>query len=117
MFCPRCNTELSDSASICSQCGSPVSAGPTTSSPSERPQASTFSYLPAGAPQWPTTATLNIPYGIDPRNAQAAYEPDDSLDELESGRPARKPFDARAAGVSRSARAPADARHLDQRPR
>jgi zinc-ribbon domain len=91
MFCPRCNTELSDSASICSRCGSPVSTGPTTSSPSERPQASTFSYLPAGAPQWPTTATLNFPYGADPMNAQAVYEPDDSLYELESGRPARKP--------------------------
>lgn len=91
MFCPRCNTELSDSASICSQCGSPVYAGPTTFSPSGRPQVSTFSYLPTGTPQWPTTATLNIPYRADPRNAQAAYEPDDSLDEFESGRPARKP--------------------------
>ncbi len=91
MFCPRCNTELSDSASICSQCGSPVYAGPTTFSPSGRPQESTFSYLPAGTPQWPTTATLNTLYRADPRNAQAAYEPGDSLGELESGRPARKP--------------------------
>ena len=91
MFCPRCNTELSDSASICSQCGSPVYAGPTTFSPSGRPQESTFSYLPAGTPQWPTTATLNTLYRADPRNAQAAYEPGDSLGEFESGRPARKP--------------------------
>jgi len=47
--------------------------------------------LPSGVPQWPTTATLNIPYRADPRNAQAAYESDDSLDEFDSGRPARKP--------------------------
>ncbi|HEX6481831.1 MAG TPA: hypothetical protein VF043_23565 [Ktedonobacteraceae bacterium] len=43
MNCPRCSTELPDSAQSCSRCGFQV-----------RP--SSFSYLPAGSPPWPTTA-------------------------------------------------------------
>lgn len=81
MFCPRCNTELSDAATICSQCGSPVSA----SSPMQS-RISTFSYLPAGAPQWPT-ASAPLPYKAA---TQTAYNPDASLHELEPGQPARK---------------------------
>lgn len=57
MLCPQCNTELSDSTSVCPQCGSPVFAAAPM-----RPQASSFSYLPAGAPQWPTTASAQTPY-------------------------------------------------------
>jgi len=40
MNCPRCNTELPDSAIFCVQCGSTI-----------RP--ASFSYLPTGAPAWP----------------------------------------------------------------
>ena len=58
MLCPRCNTELPDSASVCSQCGSPVFAAPV------QPQASSFSYLPSGTPQWPTTASAQTPYAL-----------------------------------------------------
>lgn len=86
MFCPRCNTELSDSATICSQCGSPVSV----SLPPQL-QASTFSYLPSGTPQWPTTAPANVPYMSATGYAPTEYEPDDSLEDLEPVRRARKP--------------------------
>jgi hypothetical protein len=41
MNCPRCNTELPDSAIYCVNCGSTI-----------RP--ATFSYLPTGVPAWPT---------------------------------------------------------------
>jgi zinc-ribbon domain len=82
MFCPRCNTELSDSATICSQCGSPVSATSLLQS-----RTSTFSYLPVGTPQWPTTASAPLPYKVA---TQTAYDPDDSLDEWEPDGPARK---------------------------
>ena len=41
MNCPRCNTELPDSAIFCVNCGSTI-----------RPAA--FSYLPTGVPAWPT---------------------------------------------------------------
>ncbi len=50
MNCPRCYTELPDSATTCAQCGAPV-----------RP--ATFSYLPAGAPPWPTSVPQNFSYG------------------------------------------------------
>ncbi len=82
MFCPRCNTELSDSATICSQCGSSVSA-----TSSLQPRISAFSYLPAGAPQWPATASAPLPYKIA---TQIEYDPDDSFQELEPDGPARK---------------------------
>lgn len=45
MICPQCNADLPDSTAFCPRCGSSI-----------RP--TTFSYLPAGAPPWPT---------IDPR--------------------------------------------------
>ena len=83
MFCPRCHTELSDSASICSQCGSPVSV----SSPLQA-QTSAFSYLPAGTPQWPITASAPLPYNVATQTP-TAYNPDDSFQE-EPGGPARK---------------------------
>jgi hypothetical protein len=87
MFCPRCNTELSDSASICSQCGSPVSA----TSPLQS-RTSTFSYLPAGAPQWPTTASPQLPYKIAGQTQRTHTNgPIDSRDEQEPERPRRKP--------------------------
>lgn len=59
MLCPRCNTELPDSASVCPQCGSPVFAVAPM-----QPQASSFSYLPAGTPQWPSTPSVQTPYGL-----------------------------------------------------
>jgi zinc-ribbon domain len=82
MFCPRCHTELPDSASICSQCGSPV----FVASPLQA-QTATFSYLPSGTPQWPTSASSPFPYNAA---TQTAYAPDDSLQELEPGGPERK---------------------------
>jgi|GEM_PF-648076 len=84
MFCPRCNTELPDSATICSQCGSPVSA----TSPLQ-PRTSTFSYLPTGAPQWPTTASPQALYQIAGQT-QRSNAPVASRDELEPDRPRRK---------------------------
>lgn len=73
MFCPRCNTELPDSAALCSNCGSPVSVA----SPLQT-QAATFSYLPAGTPQWPATASANAPYnttGYAQKTVEPAYAP------------------------------------------
>lgn len=59
MNCPRCNTELPDSAVFCVKCGSTIH------------QAS-FSYLPAGAPAWPANVPANLSYGAgsDLRSAQ-----------------------------------------------
>lgn len=84
MFCPRCRTELPDAASVCSTCGMVVSSPappssaplPTLSSPVAmsgmpamspipsaalyQPQPASFSYLPAGAPQWPAVAPATV---------------------------------------------------------
>jgi len=49
MNCPRCNTELPDSAVFCVQCGSTI-----------RP--ATFSYLPTGVPAWPTEQLKGTQY-------------------------------------------------------
>jgi zinc-ribbon domain len=49
MNCPRCNTELPDSAVFCVQCGSTI-----------RPV--TFSYLPTGVPAWPTEQLKGTQY-------------------------------------------------------
>lgn len=83
MFCPRCNTELPEGAYACSQCGTvvstalpvssaaqaattypPAQSGPAVTSPYQPPS---FSYLPAGAPQWPAYVPTNI--------ANMAYAP------------------------------------------
>ncbi len=45
MKCPRCNAEVADSATLCQHCGSPL-----------RPATTTFSYLPTGAPPWPSSS-------------------------------------------------------------
>ena len=89
MLCPRCNTELSDSASVCSQCGSPVFAAAAVQT-----QAPAFSYLPPGAPRWPTTASPQIPYtlaGQTQRTYTSAPPGSRDKDELEPERPRRKP--------------------------
>ncbi len=49
MNCPRCKTELPDSAIFCVNCGSTM-----------RP--ASFSYLPAGVPAWPTEIPKNAAY-------------------------------------------------------
>ena len=49
MNCPRCSAELPDSAQSCSRCGFQV-----------RP--TSFSYLAAGSPPWPMTASEGFPY-------------------------------------------------------
>ena len=58
MNCPRCNTELLDTATYCVQCGAP-----------SRP--ASFSYLPAGTPPWPTSAPKNFSY-MQETNVQLA---------------------------------------------
>jgi zinc-ribbon domain len=58
MNCPRCNTELPDSAIFCVNCGSTI-----------RPVS--FSYLPTGAPAWPKEPLKSSQY----RNG-APSEPD-----------------------------------------
>jgi hypothetical protein len=89
MLCPRCNTELPDSASVCSQCGSPVSAG--ASMPYQAPA---FSYLPAGTPQWPASASPQLPYIIAGQTQRSSTDlataSRTSRDEAEPGRPRRK---------------------------
>ena len=49
MNCPRCNTELPDSAIFCVNCGSTI-----------RP--ASFSYLPTGVPAWPTEPLKSTQY-------------------------------------------------------
>ncbi len=53
MRCSRCETELPDSATICSRCGTPTRASVT-------PAFTGFSYLPVGAPPWPTTVPQRL---------------------------------------------------------
>ena len=60
MNCPRCNTELPDTATTCNVCGA-----------STRP--AQFSYLPSGVPSWPTTMPPNPPYGAGPDLQSAQY--------------------------------------------
>jgi hypothetical protein len=53
MNCPRCSAELPDSATFCQKCGSSL-----------RPNS--FSYLPAGTPNWPTTIPAEITGALSP---------------------------------------------------
>jgi hypothetical protein len=74
MTCPQCSAELPDTATFCHTCGSAVRSNPATPSmvlpagegsrevplagtlpPPTYEQRTAFSYLPAGAPAWPTT--------------------------------------------------------------
>ncbi len=50
MNCPRCNTELPDSATSCVVCGAST-------------RTAQFSYLPAGVPPWPPAVPQNLTYG------------------------------------------------------
>jgi zinc-ribbon domain len=61
MNCPRCNTELPDSAVFCVNCGSTM-----------RP--ASFSYLPAGVPAWPKEPLQSSQYRIG-----APSEPDQHI--------------------------------------
>ncbi len=85
MLCPRCNTELSDSATICSQCGSPVFAAAPA-----QPQLPSFSYLPAGTPAWPTTASTQAPFLAGQTQRTLSGTPPVSPERVEPERPARK---------------------------
>ena len=49
MNCPQCSAEVPESALSCPRCGSPV-------------RSVSFSYLPAGAPPWPTTIPQSAYY-------------------------------------------------------
>ena len=51
MRCSRCETELPDSATVCSRCGAPTQTSVIPSG---------FSYLPVGAPPWPTTVPQRL---------------------------------------------------------
>jgi hypothetical protein len=66
MFCPRCRTELPDSATTCTRCGYPVvqvgqapQVGQVPVPPSY--QSPSYSYLPPGSPQWPTVVPAQLP--------------------------------------------------------
>ena len=60
MNCPRCNTELPDSAIYCVNCGSTI-----------RP--ATFSYLPTGVPAWPTGSFQTTQYRSGAPSEPAQY--------------------------------------------
>src|SRR5213080_2658383 len=60
MTCPQCNADLPDSTAFCPRCGSSI-----------RP--ATFSYLPAGAPAWPTTVP-QMPLYRAAANAETTQE-------------------------------------------
>ena len=60
MTCPQCNADLPDSTAFCPRCGSSI-----------RP--ASFSYLPAGAPAWPTNVS-QMPFYKAGSSAQAAQE-------------------------------------------
>ena len=53
MQCSRCLTELPDATTYCSNCGSFLRSDPSGAS-------TVFSYLPAGAPPWPTSIPQNL---------------------------------------------------------
>jgi len=78
MKCPQCGAELSDSATFCSQCGTPI-----------RP--ASFSYLPTGAPPWPGTVPQDYLYG-----ATATMDAAQKVEAAAKGAPASKP--RRSAG-------------------
>lgn len=62
MNCPRCQTELPDSATFCTTCGSVVRQNTQTL---QNVQPS-FSYLPPGTPPWPTTVPQGFSYASRP---------------------------------------------------
>lgn len=62
MNCSRCQAELPISATHCPHCGLPVRQG----------QAVAFSYLPAGAPPWPTTVPQKLPFLPESADVQPA---------------------------------------------
>ncbi len=59
MKCPQCSTELPDSAIFCVQCGSSI-------------RQASFSYLPVGAPAWPTEQ-LQVPQYRNAPSESAQY--------------------------------------------
>ena len=52
MKCSRCQAELADSATYCTTCGTPTRISTPTS----------FSYLPVGAPPWPSSAPQGLSF-------------------------------------------------------
>jgi hypothetical protein len=61
MTCSHCQAELPDSAATCPQCGTATQQG----------QPTTFSYLPAGTPPWPTTVPARLPHTLESPTATA----------------------------------------------
>jgi len=61
MTCSHCQAELPDSATTCPQCGTATQPG----------QPTTFSYLPAGTPPWPTTVPARLPHALESPTATA----------------------------------------------
>jgi hypothetical protein len=55
MNCPHCQTTLADAATFCPACGATIRPYTPT----------TFSYLPAGTPSWPTTVPQRPSYRTD----------------------------------------------------
>ena len=75
MKCSRCAAELPDSSIFCSTCGAANPSGQLTSS--------SFSYLPAGAPPWPTSVPGSYSYGA---GSSAPVQPTTSRPTEKSGR-------------------------------
>ena len=71
MKCARCSNELSDSSTFCPRCGFNQQQNLNYTSPESytgtgRERSSSFSYLPAGAPPWPTSVPQNVPGIVAP---------------------------------------------------
>ena len=78
MNCPNCNANLPDSASFCYSCGSSI-------------RSNTFSYLPEGAPPWPSNDRMASysSLGVVPlQPSQAAHAPSSEMDRPVEASPA-----------------------------
>lgn len=79
MKCSQCQADLPDSATICPRCGTSRQQG----------QPMTFSYLPAGAPPWPTTIPAQFSYAQGRKDAGATASSGGSNQKEKSGRSVR----------------------------
>lgn len=79
MNCPRCHAEIADTAAVCPSCESPVRAYTP----------STFSYLPAGTPAWPTSVPAHYAYATGIASPSAAAKQTTKTTSEKSQRSAR----------------------------
>ncbi len=76
MNCSRCSTELADNATFCPKCGLSTTQGPPRS----------FSYLPPGAPPWPTSIPAQISYVVNSTAAPLPVAPPPKTESKSSSR-------------------------------